>query len=257
MSWSLPEHELRTYPRNPLVAVVVQLRFDPILKVGDSVADFQERVRGRFPKYEEQSTQAFDINPALGVRARKETEHRFHTKDGGAGIFLGTQAIGLETRAHIEREALLSDVDLLMKALVETYSTISPLRLGLRYINSISRTQIAADLGVAVAWSDLVAADFISVPCDLADLESTLFGAELTSDMARGKMTLRYGLLREGAEQKASFRLDLDRYLEGGFEVEDIGELLVGFANDIYRVFATAAQSRLKQWMNKGEATDD
>ena len=56
MSWRLPEHDLHTYPRNPLVAVVAQLRFDPILKIADRVADFQDRVRARFPKFEEQAT---------------------------------------------------------------------------------------------------------------------------------------------------------------------------------------------------------
>jgi uncharacterized protein (TIGR04255 family) len=252
MAWQLPTHPRKTYSRNPLEAVVVQLRFDPILKVLDRVADFQDGVRHRFPEFEEQVTESFEINPARGVRRRKDREFRFQTKDGSSTVFLSPHAVAMETRAHIERDALLADFGVVMKALRPVGESISPLRLGLRYVNTIDRTRIGADLGRDLEWKDLVAPDFIRVPCELADLEGMAFGSEFTGDLYGGKLTLRYGMVpEEGGE--ARFRLDIDRFVEADIDVDGIQDTPMAFARDIFSVFMSAAGSELLRWMGEGE----
>ena len=251
MAWRLPDHDHRTYPRNPLEAVIVQLRFDPILKVGDRVADFQDGIRGRFPKFEVQETQSFEINPALGVRTRNEREFRFQTKDASGTVFLSTHAVALETRAHIERDALLGDFAAVMKALRAVYDPVSPLRLGLRYVNLLDRKRIGADLQTEVAWGDLVAPDFIHVPCGLADLEGISFGSEFSGGLDGGRLTLRYGMVPE-PEREARFRLDIDWYAEQDLDVDAIQDTLMRFAGDIFSVFRTAAGPELLRWMREG-----
>jgi uncharacterized protein (TIGR04255 family) len=252
MAWRLPTHDHRTYSRNPLEAVIVQLRFDPILKVGDHVADFQDGIRGRFPKFEVQETQSFEINPALGVRSRSEREYRFQTKDGSGTVFLSTHAVALETRAHIERDALLGDFAEIMRTLREVYDPVSPLRLGLRYVNIVDRKRIGSDLESEVAWADLVAHDFIQVPCDLADLDGISFGSEFSGALDGGRLTLRYGMVPE-AEGEARFRLDIDRYAEQDLDVDGIPDTLMRFAGDIFSVFRSAAGPELLRWMREGK----
>lgn len=252
MAWQLPTHARETYPRNPLEAVVVQLRFDPILKIRDGVADFQDGVRHRFPKFEEQVTQSFEINPALGVRARQDTEFRFRTTDGAGTVFLSTHAVALETRDHIERDALLGDFAVVMDALRSVYSPISPQRLGLRYVNIIDRHAIGAELGRDLEWRDLVADDFIRVPCRLADLEGIAFGSEFSGDLDGGRLTLRYGMLPED-ESEPRFRLDIDRFAEEDVDVDDVQRTLMEFAADIFSVFRSAAGPELLRWMERGE----
>ena len=45
-----------TYRNNPLVQVICQLRFPPILKIDAEVpADFQESIRKDFPKFSERN----------------------------------------------------------------------------------------------------------------------------------------------------------------------------------------------------------
>lgn len=256
MAWRLPTHELRTYPRNPLEAVVVQLRFDPILKVRDRVADFQDGVRHRFPKFEEQVTQSFEISPALGVRTRQEPEFRFRASDGSATVFLSTHAVAMESRAHIERDVLLGDFDIALKSLRSTYESIVALRLGLRYINIIDRQVIEQDLGRTVSWNDLIAEDFTRVPCDLADLEGIAFGAEFSAELDSGRMTLRYGMVPE-ADAEPRFRLDIDRFYEGEIDISQVREMLVVYAADIFNVFESAAGPSLREWMEKGESNDE
>ncbi len=252
MGWQLPRYERRTYPRNPLEAVIVQLRFDPILKIRDQVAEFQDGVRHRFPKFEEQITQSFEINPIAGVRTRQEPELRFRTTDASGTVFLSTHAVAMESRAHIERDALLEDFGIVLKALRATYDPISPLRLGLRYLNILDRRRIQEDLGIEVSWSDLVAEDFIRVPCGLAELTGMAFGAELTGEIDGGRMTLRYGMVQE--EHGDRFRLDIDRFDEAEIEMDAVPDLLAAYAGDIYSVFRSAARPRLLEWMERGDS---
>lgn len=250
MAWRLPNHVHRTYARNPLEAVIVQLRFDPILKIGDRVADFQDGIRGRFPKFEVQETQSFEISPVSGVRTRNEQEYRFRAKDGSGTVFLNTHAVAMETRAHIERDALLSNFEMVLSSLRSVFDPVSPLRLGLRYLNVLDRQQIGADLGRDVGWEELVAEDFVRIPCDLAGLEGMAVGSECAGSIDGGRMTLRYGLVPEGTD-KERFRLDIDRFQEDGVEMDHVKSLLTGYASDIYSVFKTAARSGLIEWMEK------
>lgn len=42
MTWNVPAQPHKVFERNPLVAVIVELRFFPILKLPDKIADVQE-----------------------------------------------------------------------------------------------------------------------------------------------------------------------------------------------------------------------
>ncbi|MEM9861235.1 MAG: TIGR04255 family protein [Myxococcota bacterium] len=251
MPWTLPTFPAKTYSRNPLEAVVVQLRFDPILRVREHVVDFQDGIRHRFPKYEEQVTQSFEITPFRGVRVRENLEFRFRTSDKAGTALLSTEAVAVETRAHIERGALLEDFGVVMHALRSAYSPINPLRLGLRYVNVLDREQISADLGEELGWHDLVAGDFIRIPCGLANLDGMAFGSELSGDLDDGRLTLRYAMVSE-KDSAPRFRIDLDRSVEGNVDLDRIQDTLMGFAGDIYSVFMSAAGDKLVRWMDEG-----
>lgn len=84
----------------------------------------------------------------------------------------------MKTCAPIKREDLLHNFSVLVHAMQRIYSLVSPLRFSLRYINLIHHRAIASALGSDVQWSELVAKDFIRVPCGLAGLERIAFGAE-------------------------------------------------------------------------------
>lgn len=255
MTWRLPPRERTVYPRNPLEAVVIQLRFEPVLKIRERVADFQDRVRGRFPAFDEHVTQSFEVNPMLlGIRTREGREYRFRTREGDATAFLGIAALALETRAHIERDRLLADFGILHGALRDTADPITPVRLGLRYINAIDRAAISDGLGRDVAWDDVVAPELVRVPCGLADLDGTIFGAEVSSAMTRGKMILRYGLIPDDEGTPPRFRLDIDRFLDDQLDPAELADLLLAFTQDIYCVFEAAAGPALREWMTKENA---
>jgi uncharacterized protein (TIGR04255 family) len=248
MTWKLPTIKHDRYERNPLVAVVVQLRFHPILKIADHVADFQERVRARFPVFLEGTSELVSFKPPDQVNVRKEKQFSFRKDDGSTSILLGLAALSLENRRHLGHRPFLEEVKLAVDALVEVYQPINPLRLGMRYINIIDRERISEDLGREVDWGELVAEDFLRMPADLNDLRDTQFSSEISSRVDGGALTLRFGMLSD-KEDHVHYRFDTDRYVEAPFEVSTVMERLYGFVDDIYAPFATMAGPALREWM--------
>jgi uncharacterized protein (TIGR04255 family) len=253
MPWTLPIRPHERFIRNPLAAVIAQLRFDPILKIAVGVPDFQDEIRARFPLYEERDVQVVEVAlPGTeGVRTRRVKEHRFRARNEPTTVVLGDQSVSLEYLAHQHRDVLFSDVALVVAALTSRFPDVSPTRLGLRYVNVIDRDRVEKESGRPTTWADLLEASFLRMPAGLADLDSTRFAVEIASEMPVGAMTLRYGLL-PAHEDRLVFRLDVDRYRQETFAVTDVENTVRAFADDVFQVFMAAASERLLAWM-KGQ----
>ena len=260
MTWLLKKVPCKTFRRNSLATVIMQLRFHPILKVKERIADFQELVRPRFPGFDAIEAQTFEITSSGMGELHEETVHRFHAVSEPTKVSLGTSAVSIEYGAHQSRSVLLRDTETVLSALKALYAPVVPKRLGIRYVNLINRGQIAAALGRFVSWRDLLTHDFAKVPGGVAELdEVTTFLAEVTSPCDRGQMTLRYGIVPDSGpvaipaggapSSERKFRLDTDRYVEGSFKFDEVRDLASGFVEDIFQVFMTAAGPALLEWM--------
>lgn len=263
MAWLLPRHPFRTFQRNSLALVVAQLRFQPILKIAQNIAGFQDRVRPRFPGYESVELQEIEINTLGSINVmRNEAAHKFTAAGTPAGLSMGTSSFSVEYAKHKDRNDLLSDVKVVLAALNDIYAPVIPTRLGLRYVNIIQRRRISDDLKRDIAWKDLLAAQFTSVPGGVTTLDDdTHFMAEVSSPCERGKMTLRYGVpisLPTGATRNSpNFRVDTDRFIEGEFRIEDVPALLESFSADIFDLFMSAAGPALLEWMSASKGKGD
>jgi uncharacterized protein (TIGR04255 family) len=248
MTWTLQPQAHRVFERNPLVAVIVELRFHPILRIPEKVAAFQDRVRGTFPAFEQASRQMVNLGPAP-VEVHFENFFTFARADGTSLLTLSKSSLSLESRRHERREQLLSEVVTGLDALLETFGAVSPTRLGLRYVNVIDRDLVAKDLGRGTSWDRLLSERFASVPGGVADFEGTLFACEVASPAADGgAQTARYGLIRD-SDSNIKFRLDVDRYQETELRLETAVPRLNAFADDIFAFFMAAAGPDLLEWM--------
>ena len=257
MTWKLPSCDHHVYRRNPIRTVVIQLRFHPILKVGDGVPNFQEAVRHLFPSFSEGKARHVNLDiQGSGFRVQEERFYEFSTVDGSAALKLSQGALAFEVKRHQHKEELCSRFGVACSALASAFSNISPTRLGLRYINVLDRQQIESELGRQVSWGELISDGFLPIPNDLLDLNETLFGSEISSALEPGTLTLRYGLLREApSEMQPKFRFDVDRYMEAPLDFTRVGEQVAMFAEDIYRLYQTAILEPVREWMrNEGEA---
>lgn len=251
--WDLPQHSHETYTRNPLDTVVWQLRFHPILRIPEQVARFQETIRGRFPGFQEMEGQAVDVQlqsagPALNVRRQRGYVFRSHSES--CILSLSRDSISLTEQQHRSRSEFLDDVQYSLDALIAIYAPIASTRIGLRYLNRVDRDVVSKELNSAVSWPDLVNDQFFRQPLVQPD-DDTRFYSEVTSPMEPGTMTLRYGLVSDGAPNPR-FRIDVDRSIENQVDLGTHASQLKTFADDIYSVFRAAAGDALLDWMSGG-----
>jgi uncharacterized protein (TIGR04255 family) len=245
--WTLPTAQHRIYPRNQLALVVCQLKFQPILRIGDQISAFQERVRvgTEFRGYQAVDVELVDVTVGGSVHVRRETQHQFTAAD--ATLALAPTTMTLDFRKHQSRDRIFTDVAAALSALREVYDPVHPVRLGLRYVNQIDRLKIGSDLGREVTWNELIHPEFFSAPVRLVDMEGTLFYSEVTSPLRRGSLTLRFGLTPH--QSSKIFMLDLDRAVGEPIRLDEIHDLLAEFANDIFAVFDSACGPGLRVWL--------
>jgi uncharacterized protein (TIGR04255 family) len=247
MTWTIPPTKYEVFQRNPLVAVIVEVRFAPVLKVYDKVADIQDRIRAQFPGFQDRVRQVIDIGPQ-GPSVVHERFLTFTRPDTGAFINLSPGAVALEVAHHRRREDLITDLQLMLSILTEVLGNLALVRVGLRYVNVIDREHISQGLGREVQWRDLISDGFLRVP-SLTDLEGTFFVSETASPVASGgSLVVRHGLIRE---ERVRFRLDFDRYSELPGDVSELNALVTGFSSDIFSVFLAAANPALLEWMRR------
>lgn len=128
-------------PRAPLVQVVAQVRFAPILAIGrpDKAADFQEAIRSTYPNLTEERVPHIEV-VANGLPTVKEAViWRFN---GGAKspkwrVSLGVNFVSLETGAYVSRQDFLKRFELVLTNLQRIFAPGEAQRLGLRYVDRV------------------------------------------------------------------------------------------------------------------------
>lgn len=253
MVWLLNQHDYRIFNRNPLVAVSIEIKFHPILKIGSgqAIPDFQDKIRSSFPDYKEGKVQVVNLgvdgNP---VKVREEKQFVFIHNESQTQLTLTATSMLLVCHSHIKGEETSSKFEHALKVLLMVCGEINPIRLGVRYINQIQKNKISEEIGKNVEWEDLIKNDFLNMPANIADLSNTSYLMELNSSLEQGGITLRYGLLKESPEDELMFRFDVDRYLAETFDIADARNLINGFIYDIYCLFTEMRNDALEEWMS-------
>lgn len=254
MIWRFEKKKRHVFARNPLDTVVVQLRFQPILRIneGKGVADFQEGVRASFPGYSEKEVRNFTINPLTKVTTKIEKVFQFTRAGDHCKVQLSPDNVLVETKMHRDRDELIRDMRTVITALENVYNPLETQRLGIRYVNVIRKEVVAKDLARNTSWERLVSAEYLRMPAKIADLEKTSFANQISSPMPIGDMTLRYGLVRQDIHQDATFNFDIDRYIDGVVDLDDLENIMIQFTDDIFSLFNTLPGTDLTEWMSAG-----
>lgn len=214
-----PDAKRVVYKNNPLVEVVCQLKFPRILALEERVpAEFQARLGADYPLVE--MREGFHFNLSMGEDAIKPVTTRFKhydflPDDRSTKITLTSEFIAVSTLAYRRWEIFEAHILRALDALSASYSIPFFSRVGLRYVDVISRQK----LGIPqTRWSDLIrrsalgllAEDEVPVE-DVAELNAATV-VELDNG---GKATLRTQLgQHEAAGSERVFIVDSDFFLE-------------------------------------------
>lgn len=217
------------YDKAQLAEVICQLRFPAILSIGArEPVDFQEAVRGMFPRYAAKEEQPAAKITGLGTPGAKVEQpktvinHNFVSADGRWKLNLTNGFISLSTVAYPGWESFGKQFDLPLAHFIRIYQPAFFERIGLRYVNIFSRK--ALDLE-GEPWRDLIAAPYLGVlaeeDVDESATRKCSVDVELNLDSTcRAKIHAGPGMVKQNIpnapqDPEVKFILDMDLFMLG------------------------------------------
>lgn len=150
------------YQKNPLIEVILQIKFPTILAINaKEPVDFQDAIRQEYPIYQLALESEQEISIPIGgdflipsiVQKQQNKNHSFISEDGQYKINLASGFLSLSTLKYTRWEDFLKHFETPFKKFIEIYSPPFFERIGLRYIDSFSRTQLNLN---DKSWKDLI-----------------------------------------------------------------------------------------------------
>lgn len=155
------------YRNNPLVQVVAQVRFSPVLKLlNESPAAFQEAVIEEFPMLQMTETLAVSFSPIVGgpsEHSRTVSAYLFSTADGRYSVEVKAESLTLTTTQYEGWEEFWGRYERVFSAFVALYPVTQISRIGLRYVDIIDRESN----GLAdIPWRELICPELLGPMSD-------------------------------------------------------------------------------------------
>ena len=135
----------------PLVRVIAQVQFSPILGLGfpHFIVPFQEAIRGSYPHMVQEVVRTIgptefggDGASPMPNQQSSETFWRFFSEDRQWRISLSTGFVALETAKYTSRADFMERLEVVVSALKATVKTANATRIGVRYIDHVRSPEI-------------------------------------------------------------------------------------------------------------------
>lgn len=243
------------YRSNPLGEVICQLRFPEILTIGANVpVAFQEAIRDEYPQYSSRKeTPAPKITGTPGNLSLENQpatiNYQFVSADGVWRVNLTSTFISLACSRYTCWEDFAGKLDKPLAAFIKLYKPAYFERVGLRYLNFISRKALALD---GIPFRDLIAPYYLG---PLADDEVNEAGSSRCSVDAelgirggcRVKLHAGPGLVKRNgqADQEVKFIFDQDLFMPGKVPVNMSAGALQTLHAQAYSIFRSAITDTL------------
>lgn len=213
-----------TYHKNQLVEVICQLRFPEILTIGANLpVDFQEAIRDDFPQYSSRKEAAAPRITGVPGNLNLENQpatinYQFVSADGVWRVNLTSKFVSLACSRYTCWEDFASRLDKPLAAFIRIYKPAYFERIGLRYVNAISRKE----LDLSEPFRELIAQRYIGILADEQIQESATTRCSVDAEFAlrggcRAKVHAGPGMIKRGKEQdkEVKFIFDQDLYMPG------------------------------------------
>ena len=251
------------YQRSQLAEVICQLRFPEILTIAaNPPVEFQEAIRSEFPQYSRR--QELPAPKLTGIPGQMSLQnqppvinYQFVSADGVWRINLTSKFISLTCGCYSCWEDFARKLDKPLAAFIKTYQPAYFERVGLRYLNFISRSELNLE---GVPFSQLI------TPCYLGLLgEADVTDSAVTRSTVDGEMALRGGcrvklhagpgmVKRGGKEDKeAKFIFDQDLYMPGQLQLNLVAGALQTLHSQADSIFRGAITQTLHEAMDPQE----
>ena len=221
----------------PLIEVVCQVRFPPILQIAKRIPDeFQEGVRHRFPQFEVEQGVGI-VAPGLlegGEPLARATPkiYRFKSEDEKASLSLAMDFYALSHQQYRHWSDFAADLQLAQEIMMHVYQPNYATRIGLRYINRLTLKNTGCESKeelVDLLQPDLTALLRSDIGQNAADMVSRFSFKE---EPAQLNMRLAYQ-----ESEEIAFVLDFDYFEKGKLPLIDLIERCNQYHKIIYNSF--------------------
>lgn len=217
------------YKKNQLGEVICQLRFPEILTIEANIpVDFQEAIRADFPHYSVRKDAPLPkLTGAPGnlqlQKPAQTNNYQFVSVDGAWRVNLTSRFISLACNRYTSWEDFATKLDKPLAAFIQIYRPALFERVGLRYLNFISRN--ALDLA-GTKWNELLQPQYLGLLADddvqeVAAARNTVDAELAIRGGCRAKIHAGPGFVkRAGKEDKeVKFIFDQDLFMAGNIAV--------------------------------------
>ena len=248
------------YRAAPVREVICQLRFPTILTINNvEPADFQEYIREDFPQYARKQ----DVLPPKVVNGKPEpqppvTNYHFLSQDGRWKLNLTKDFIALSTLSYPGWEEFARMLDKPLAAFIQLYKPAYFQRVGLRYLNLISRTALGLE---DTPWRQLIAPAYLGVLAEADINEDKILSCgydvqmKLDSSCAAkihaGTGRLKVNIPNVPQDTEIKFILDMDLSMGGSTPCGLAAAALETLHGHSARVFEGAVTDTLRDAMGR------
>lgn len=238
-------------PKSPLVRVVAQVQFPPILSIlkAGSVADFQESLRSSYPHLDRHDVKNIEIRERSEAKVSDTVIWRFSDQHESIGwrVSLGIDFVALETWSYVNRNDFVNRFRAVLESVHACFGPAMVQRLGLRYINRLEGDafhrigNLIHPSVLGILQTDGKSLDKLRKSMAI-QMTVTQFVAE------EGVIQSRWGVLPSNttydsdllqAKEEPSWVLDLDMFAQKvlPFKPDDLIVTTETFAEHVYFVF--------------------
>lgn len=233
------------YENNQLGEVICQLRFPEILSVETELpAKFQDAIRDQFPRYQVRREKFGD---------QERYNYQFMTDDGAWRINLTSGFISLSTVRYTRWEDFAALLDAPLAAFIQLYKPACFDRVGLRYLNFISRKKLDLE---EVPFRELIQPAYLGllVKEEISEQATNQSGVDIETAInggARLKLHAGPGKVTLGGkpDDEIKFILDIDLYISAKVPVNLSTGALQTLHGQAYGIFRDAITDRLHDAM--------
>lgn len=247
------------YQNNQLADVICQLRFPVILRIGaEPPAAFQEAIRNTYPLYSvKEEAQPAKLSGSPGnfrvENGSTVKNYQFTSADGIWRINLSVNFISLACTRYPRWEEFAARLDQPLAAFIQIYQPAFFSRLGLRYMNFISRTALGLE---GTPYCDLFRPAYLGVLGDGIIPENTAIRSTVDAeyqmqDGCHVRLHAGPGMVTQNGQkdQEAKFIFDQDLFITENVPVQQVASKIQMLHSHAFPIFRNAITDLLHNAM--------
>ncbi|MCD8290791.1 MAG: TIGR04255 family protein [Prevotella sp.] len=216
------------YQKSPLAEVVFTLRFPTILTIDSNrPVDFQERLRGRYPNYNEgmERQDKFVFTPdgkvSEFIKKSENKKYTFITEDRFSKVTLTPSTLSISTLKYERWENFRSCICLVIPVLAEIYKPAFCTKVGIQYTNIIVRSKLGLE---GKKWNELIEPLALGIMAEGADNEFNSFNTNVEYKKTNENLYTHahFELVNINGSEERAFVIDYENYTKGNVKVEDV-----------------------------------